>query len=139
MSPAPLADEIAAARAGERDARERLARAWLPIAYAVALAQLQNVADAEEVAQEAVIAALAKLDGVRDPARATAWLTSIARNRARNERRRARFRRLWSELDGRESAPATGAEQRLSARAELLAALGTLTDKEREIVLLIDL
>jgi RNA polymerase sigma-70 factor (ECF subfamily) len=50
---------------------------------AVAVALLGSGADAEDVVQDAVVIALTKLDTVRDPNTASAWLTGVTRNLAR--------------------------------------------------------
>ena len=57
---------------------EQLARRYLRPAYAVALAVVRNVADAEDVAQESLMTSLQLLDRCRDPAR-FAPSTSFAR------------------------------------------------------------
>ena len=57
-------------------------RRHLRAAYAVALAVLGRPADADDVAQDAFIAALERIDDCRDPARFSGWLIKIVRNRA---------------------------------------------------------
>ena len=111
-------------------------RRHLRAAYAVALAVLGRPADAEDVAQEAFIAALERIDDCREPARFSGWLIQIVRNRARNALERRRLR------DSAAAVPDTAApsdEADVVVRAHLLGALASLTPVQREIVLLHDL
>jgi RNA polymerase sigma-70 factor (ECF subfamily) len=127
---------VAAARRGERRAFESLARAHLRACYAVALAVLGSAPDAEDVAQDALVAAFDRLDDCREPERFSGWLTQIARNRARNaldaRRLRDRGRETHAQEPSAEPAP-------LALRARLLKSLSQLTEVQREVVLLHDL
>src|SRR6185503_1621639 len=62
---------------------EVLARRHLRAAYVVALAVLGRPADAEDVAQEAFVVALERLESC-DPDRFSGWLVKIVRTRALN-------------------------------------------------------
>jgi RNA polymerase sigma-70 factor, ECF subfamily len=130
------------ARSGEADAFEALVRRHLRSAYAVALAQLGEEADAQDAVQDGFVTALERLDELRKPAGFGPWLLAIVRNRAR-DRRRARSVRdaLPIEAAGRRSSgsdPLRDAE-RGELRESLLAALGRLPETQREVVLLFDL
>lgn len=74
-------------RAGRRDEFAALVDRYLPVAHAVCYAQLCNVTDAEDAAQDAFIKAYESLDGLREPAKFGPWLLSIARNVCRNHQR----------------------------------------------------
>jgi RNA polymerase sigma factor (sigma-70 family) len=74
-------------RAGRRDEFAALVDRYLPVAHAVCYAQLRNVADAEDAAQDAFIKAYEALDGLREPAKFGPWLLSIVRNVCRNHQR----------------------------------------------------
>lgn len=135
----PDAALVRRARAGGTDAFEALVRRHYRAAWAVALAVTGNAADAEDVCQDAFCAALERLDDCREPDRFAGWLLRIVRNtghnwRAHQERRAARP--LAPEQAGR--APAPSAE-RADLRARLAAALRTLSDVQRTVVLLHDL
>ena len=52
------------------------------MAYAIALAVLGRPADADDVAQDAFVAALERIRDCREPARFSGWLVRIVRNRA---------------------------------------------------------
>src|SRR5690349_15054561 len=78
----PVTELVVRARRGDPAAFTELVRRHLRAAYAVALAVLQRPADAEDVAQDALISALEHLDDCREPARFSGWLVKIVRNRA---------------------------------------------------------
>src|SRR5688500_3546073 len=80
-------DLVRRARAGDAGAFEQLVRRHLRAAYSVALGVTNDPADAEDVAQDAFIAALERLDECRDPDRFSGWLLRIVRNRALNLKR----------------------------------------------------
>lgn len=125
--------------AGDAGAYEALVRRHLRAAYAVALAVVRTPAEAEDVAQEALVVAWEKLESCEKPVAFGAWLINIARNRARNvlARRRVRNDFVDREMHGDETAAPPSAQ--VQARAELLMALGALDERQREVVLLHDL
>jgi RNA polymerase sigma-70 factor (ECF subfamily) len=124
---------------GEATAFDELARAFLRPAYAVALAVLKRPADAEDVAQEALVAAFERIDTCRDPERFGPWLLQGTRNRALNWLQRRRL----ADVPAAETEPADeghdGDGERGTLRRQLLAALEAVTPAQREIVLLHDL
>ena len=127
---------------GDAGAADALVRRYLRAAYATALAVTREPADAEDVAQDALVVALERLPDCRDPARFSAWLLRIVRNRALNHLRSRRLRDGLP-LESASSVAGTGDPARDAGRAELRdrlrAGLETLTDKQREVVLLHDL
>src|ERR1700686_1514838 len=60
-----------------REFKQRLAECG-PLAYRVARGVLRNTADAEDVAQEALLRAYRRFDRLRDRGRFRAWLVRIA-------------------------------------------------------------
>jgi len=129
---------VARARRGEAAAREALARRYLRPAYAVALATVRNVADAEDLAQEVLVTALERLDQCRDPARFAPWLLQSVRHRALNHLEQGRNRgSLLKVLEG--GASSGGGEPPVLLRRRLLAALQEISPIQREVVLLHDL
>jgi RNA polymerase sigma-70 factor (ECF subfamily) len=117
---------------------ETLARRYLRPAFSVALAVVRNVADAEEIAQESLMASLQRLEQCRDPARFAPWLLQGVRNRALNRLEQNRVRA--EDADGvvrGEAAGSDGADVLL--RQKLLEALEQLGAAQREVVLLHDL
>ncbi|MBI3204308.1 MAG: sigma-70 family RNA polymerase sigma factor [Myxococcales bacterium] len=126
------------ARRGEPAAFEALVRAYLRPAYAVALAIVGRPADAEDVAQDALVLAFERLETCREPERFGAWLLQIARNQAKNWLDRRKLRDVPAGEGAEEVDP--GALPDASAeRGALLRALGALRPAEREVVLLHDL
>src|SRR5438132_203355 len=96
-------DELAreAAQADtKREFEERLAECG-PLAYRVARGVLRNSADAEDVAQEALLRAYRSFDRLRDRNRFRAWLVRIsfrlALDRLRSAKRREQRDVLWSQ------------------------------------------
>jgi RNA polymerase sigma-70 factor, ECF subfamily len=131
---------VTRAKRGERDAFEALVRAYLRPAYAVALAILGRPADAEDVAQEALVAAFQKIEACRDPKAFAAWLLQIARNRAKNLRAKRGLHERTSDADSDEREardPVPFGEAGL--RGSLVSALSKLPEAQREVVLLHDL
>jgi RNA polymerase sigma-70 factor (ECF subfamily) len=136
------AELVAGVRRGSREAAERLAARHLRGCRAVALAIVGEIAGAEDACQDGFVYAIERIDDCRDPDRFGAWLRQIVRNRARNHVRDERRDRMVA-LDQvaepvAESSPARDAE-RADIRDRLLAALRTLPEDRREVVLLHDL
>ena len=142
-----MADEsdaqlVAALRGGDREAAGRLAGRYLRPARAVALAITGNVAGAEDVAQDAFVYAMDRIDDCRDPAAFGGWLLQIVRNRARNHVRdgKADRHRSVEGLSLRSGAPSPAKEAERSAlRDRLLAAMAEIREDRREVLLLHDL
>src|SRR5580765_5659324 len=83
-----------------------------PLAYRVARGVLRNTADAEDVAQEALLRAYRKFDRLRDRNRFRAWLVRIAfrlaLDRLRSGKRRELRDTAWSQPE--HQTPAANAE-----------------------------
>jgi RNA polymerase sigma-70 factor (ECF subfamily) len=129
------------ARAGDAQAFEALVRRHLRTAHAVALSVVLDPADAEDVCQDAFIAALERLDDCQ-PDRFVAWLMTIVRNRAISLQRHRKVRRSqpleWAVGLGSAENPAQDAE-RSALRKRLLDAMATIPERQREVLLLHDL
>ena len=134
-----LAHETAQADT-RREFEERLAECG-PLAYRVARGVLRNTADAEDVAQEALLRAYRRFDRLRDRNRFRAWLVRIAfrlaLDRLRYGKRRELRDTLWSQPE--HQPPAATAED-LAASNEfqehLENALAELPEKLRLVLLL---
>jgi RNA polymerase sigma-70 factor (ECF subfamily) len=104
IQPGGTAHDELAREAAQADARrefeERLAECG-PIAYHVARGVLRNAADAEDVAQEALLRAYRRFDRLRDRTRFRGWLVRIsfriALDRLRSSKRREQRDALWSQ------------------------------------------
>jgi len=130
----------AAQAARRREFEERLAECG-PLAYRVARGVLRNDADAEDVAQEALLRAYRKFDRLRDARRFRSWLVRIvfrlALDRARSAKRRELRETEWA-YPARRAAPLTAEE--LAASSEFQArfdgAMDELPEKLRLVLLL---
>lgn len=133
---------VGRAREGDASAFDALVRRHLRAAYAVALARLGEPADAEDVCQDAFVAALQRLDECRNPERFSAWLLRIVRNRAHDHARGAAVRRSTpideAKLPAAQSNPLRHVEQS-ELQADLLEALRGLPELQREVLMLYDL
>jgi RNA polymerase sigma-70 factor, ECF subfamily len=129
---------VARVRRGEPRAFETIVRQHLRSAYVVALAVLQRPTDAEDVAQEALIVALERIDTLRDARQFRSWLLQIVRNQAVNWRSRRRLRDVAREAPADRPHEASPPDA-LAFRFRLLEAMAVLGPTEREIVLLHDL
>ena len=82
---------------------ERLAECG-PLAFRVARGVLRNTADAEDVAQDAILRAYRRFDKLRDRSRFRAWLVRItfrlALDRVKSSNRRQHRETLWSGAQG---------------------------------------
>jgi len=98
----------AAQRDARRDFEERLAECG-GLAYRVARSVLRNTADAEDVAQEALLRAYKSFARLRDPSRFRGWLVRIAfriaLDRLRSANRRALRDTLWSQPEHHPPSP----------------------------------
>jgi RNA polymerase sigma-70 factor (ECF subfamily) len=83
---------------GEREAFYELVRPYERMIYATAIAVLKNQADAEEVAQEAVMKAFSNLPRFRAESKFSTWLIQITYNEARMKVKKAR-QHLYESID----------------------------------------
>ena len=112
-----------------------------PLAFRIAQGVLRNAADAEDVAQEALLKAFRSFRRLRDPRRFRAWLVRIsfrmALDRARSAKRRGLRETLWSMPEQRPGPP--NAEDLAAAsefQARLERAMNELPEKLRLVLLL---
>jgi RNA polymerase sigma-70 factor, ECF subfamily len=134
-------DLVLLSRQGDGDAFEMLVRRYMRPAYAIAMSVVREPADAEDVCQDAFVRALERLDDC-EPARFGAWMLRIVRNRAHSVRRYLGVRDAAPldavPLASNEPSPRREME-RSQLRQDLLDALGTLKEVQRQVVLLHDL
>lgn len=79
---------VTRARAGERDALERLVADHLALVYSVVRRSLPGSSDADDVVQETLLRAVRSLGTLDDPARFRSWLVSIAYRQVQEHLRR---------------------------------------------------
>src|SRR5271163_5046860 len=89
---------------GNPEAFEELVRPYERLVYVTAISILRNQADAEEVAQEAVLKAYSKLSSFRAECKFSTWLVQITYNEARMRLRKDR-RNLYESLDEHHEEP----------------------------------
>jgi RNA polymerase sigma-70 factor, ECF subfamily len=136
------AELVGRAREGDREAFEQLVRRHLSGALAVALAILADPAEAQDIAQDAFVTALERLDELSRGDAFKGWLLRIVRNRALDRKRSdARFPKLdVAVVDPGDGAPSPERDTaRAQLRERLTRALETLPEREREVLLLHDL
>jgi len=85
----PEAALVEAARAGDREAFERLYRIYAPLVHGVLLARVPY-GEVADLVQDVFLTAFRKLGGLRDAERFGPWVAIIARNRAADFYRRSR-------------------------------------------------
>jgi RNA polymerase sigma-70 factor (ECF subfamily) len=133
--------EHEAAQADTRREFEQLLAECGPLAYRVARGVLRNTADAEDIAQEALLRAYRRFERLRDRNRFRAWLVRIAfrlaLDRLRSGKRRELRETLWSQP---EHQPRAATAEDLAAsnefQAHLESALDELPEKLRLVLLL---
>jgi RNA polymerase sigma-70 factor, ECF subfamily len=124
---------------GESDAFSSLVAAHLRAAYVTALAVVGRPGDAEDVVQEAFLAAFEHIESCREPRRFPGWLLRIVRNRALNYLAARRVRDVVGIDADRAADRHSDQPADVGLRTQLLDALNVLTPTQREIVLLHDL
>jgi RNA polymerase sigma-70 factor (ECF subfamily) len=135
----PTAALVVRAQRGDAEAFESLVRAYLRVAYSVALAVVGRPTDAEDVAQDAFLRAFERIDTCREPERFAGWLLQIVRNQARNWLDRRRWRDVPAAEHTREQVAGEDSPETAAGRGQLLAALQFLGTAQREVLLLHDL
>ena len=139
-------------RDGENDLFYELIRPYERRVYAAAFAILRNEADAEDVAQEAVLKAFKHIRQFRAEARFSTWLIQITVNEAHMRRRREHVRLMQPMVDHQDEegnyAPRDFADwrevpletlERKEVRQKLAEALASLGEKYREVFVLRDM
>ncbi len=112
-----------------------------PLAFRIAQGVLRNAADAEDVAQEALLKAFRSFHRLRDPRRFRAWLVRItfrmALDRRRSAKRREQRETDWSKPEQR-SLPPTAEDLAASSefQVRLERAMEELPEKLRLVLLL---
>jgi RNA polymerase sigma-70 factor (ECF subfamily) len=136
------ADLVARAQGGDTGAFESLVKRHIRAAHAVAFAVLAERADADDAVQDGFLSALQHLDSCSPAEKFRAWLLTIVRNRAFDLKRRGRVRSVEMLEEGtaqtHEPSPLEMAE-RSELNDRLTAAIGTLTDTQREVLMMHDI
>jgi RNA polymerase sigma-70 factor (ECF subfamily) len=129
---------VARARDGYLDAYELLVQRHSAMTYRVALRLCGNHHDAQDIAQEALIAAWQNLDRFRDDASFSTWLYQIVTRRTINKINRGRRDHsldLLNDVPGHGAEPAAQAERNFAVDA-VTDALDGLPFAQRAVVVL---
>jgi RNA polymerase sigma-70 factor, ECF subfamily len=141
-------------RGGERELFSELIRPYERRMYVTAMAILQSDADAQDVAQEAILKAFTHLWQFREDSRFSTWLTRITINEARMRRRKEHrdimkpFHELENPADDPDYVPREFTDwreipsetlERSEIREQLVKALGHIAEKYREVFILRDI
>ena len=145
-------DLIARVQAGQADAFYELVRPYERAVFLSALSLTKNDADAEEVAQEAMLKAFKNIAGFRREAKFSTWLIQIAINEAKMKIRKNR-RHLYESIDEPQTSDdgdyipkdfadwreiPSEALERKELRDALASALNSLPEKYRTVMILRD-
>jgi RNA polymerase sigma-70 factor (ECF subfamily) len=125
---------IRGATAGSEEDLEQLFRRFWPRAYRIAFLIAHDHAAAEDIAQEAFVQAIRRLDRFDRRRRFAPWLGAIVANRAIDWTRARAARRESDHASAEPPAPADAPTGRYSD--EVLAALATLSPEQRAVVVL---
>lgn len=126
-----------AAIQGDRDAFESVIRSTSRNLFAIAYGILQNREEAEDVVQDTFVKAWKSRWRVRDSAKLPAWLSTIARHRARDLARKRRPEPLPENFESNEVAESAGGRgERADLDSEVRSALGQLPELHRAAVTL---
>ena len=142
---------VARIRSGESSLFTELVKPYERRVYATALALLRNEADAQDVAQEAILKAFANLKQFRGESRFSTWLIQITVNEARMRQRKQHANLFEPIVETQDEEGAytprdfadwreipSEALERSEIRALLAQALASLAQKYREVFLLRD-
>jgi RNA polymerase sigma-70 factor (ECF subfamily) len=134
---------IMRAQSGDATAAEQLVHTYHPLIYRLAISMLDDPAEADEAAQEALISAINRLDSFRGEASFGTWLYAIAlnecRGRLRKRRARERLAQVLHAVFRVDLSPPASVEAAVIERQEntaLWQAIQALPDKQREVILL---
>src|SRR5499426_1236423 len=134
-----LERSVRAAAGGDLDAFGELTRRFQHMAFGYALSFVRDFGQAEDVVQEAFVAAWCALPTLADPAAFAGWLRGIVRHRAHRVLRRKHFECVPLTDADTVAAGAPTADRRVERRQEVgnvLAAIAELPRALREVVAL---
>jgi RNA polymerase sigma-70 factor (ECF subfamily) len=121
---------------GDRDAFEMIIRSSSRNLFAIAYGILQNREEAEDVVQDTLVKAWKSRWRVRDPEKFPAWLSTIARHRARDLARRRRPEPLPHDFESAETVEVRTENENVDLDSEVHAALSQLPELHRMAVTL---
>ncbi|MBN2725667.1 MAG: sigma-70 family RNA polymerase sigma factor [Deltaproteobacteria bacterium] len=129
---------IADVRRGNTEAVTRLADRYLSVCYSIALSFLHLTEDAEDAAQQAMMNAISSIHQLRDNEKFRPWLYQIVRNTSRGYLRKRKDVQCDYDFSNTPSEDRNH-EKRTSDKQVLLSGLKTLSESERQVMLLHDM
>ena len=121
---------------GDREAFEVIIRSSSRSLFAIAYGVLQDRQEAEDVVQDTLVKAWKSRWRVRDPEKFPAWISTIARHRARDLARRRRPEPLPHDFESSEGLSAESDRPGIDLDAEVQTALAQLPELHRMAVTL---
>jgi RNA polymerase sigma factor (sigma-70 family) len=134
-----LETAVRAAKGGDLDAFAEIVRRFQHMAFGYALSFVRDLGQAEDIVQEAFVAAWYALPSLADPAAFAGWLRGIVRHRAHRVLRRKHLQALPLTVADAVADDEMGPDRRVERRQEVgavLAAIGGLARPLREVVTL---
>ena len=134
-----LESAVRAAAEGDLDAFAEITRRFQHMAFGYALSFVRDLGQAEDVVQEAFVAAWYALPSLADPAAFAGWLRGIVRHRAHRVLRRKHLEALPLAVADAVAADEPGPDRRVERRQEVgavLTAIAGLSRPLREVVTL---
>lgn len=132
-------DLIIACLRGDRVSAHTLASKYLRVCYSIALSFLNNTEDAEDAAQNAMIAALSSLHQLSSVEKFKPWLYQIVRNASKAHITKASKQRTLN-IDEVPDVPSESNHAHISIqRNNLIKAMEKLSKNEKQVLLLYDL
>jgi RNA polymerase sigma-70 factor (ECF subfamily) len=129
-------DIYRAAIHGDRDAFEMIIHSSSRNLFAIAYGVLQNREEAEDVVQDTLVKAWKSRWRVREPEKFPAWISTIARHRARDLARRRRPEPLPHDFESAETVEPKTETENADLNSEVQAALSQLPELHRMAVTL---
>ena len=130
---------VRAAAGGDLDAFAEITRRFQHMAFGYALSFVRDLGQAEDIVQEAFVAAWYALPTLADPAVFAGWLRGIVRHRAHRVLRRKHLEALPLAVADAMATPEPGPDHRVERRQEVgavLTAIAGLSTPLREVVTL---
>src|SRR5436189_5230081 len=124
-------EQYRAATHGDREAFEMIIRAHSRALFAIAYGILQSREEAEDAVQDTLVKAWKSRWRVRDPEKFPAWLSTIARHRARDLARRRRPEPLPHDFESVETVDAEIDHRSTELNSEVQTALAQLPELHR--------
>jgi RNA polymerase sigma factor (sigma-70 family) len=134
-----LESAVKAAAGGDLDAFAEITRRFQHMAFGYALSLVRDLGQAEDVVQEAFVAAWYALPSLADPAAFAGWLRGIVRHRAHRVLRRKHLEAVPLAMADGLAADEPGPDRRVERREQVgavLAAIAGLSTPLREVVTL---